>query len=42
MKFIDLFVFVVQLCLNYYEQTFKYGGRKISPSKTEIDLLINV
>ncbi|CAF3639551.1 unnamed protein product [Adineta steineri] len=31
---------LVQLCLNHYEQTLKYGGRKNTPSKAEIDLLI--
>ncbi|CAF3632068.1 unnamed protein product [Rotaria socialis] len=30
---------LVQLCLNHYEQTLKYGGRKNMPSKVEIDLL---
>lgn len=33
---------VVQLCLNHYEQTMKYGGRKNAPSKAEIDLLTAV
>ncbi|CAF2388479.1 unnamed protein product [Rotaria sp. Silwood2] len=30
---------LVQLCLNHYEQTLKYGGRKNIPSKAEIGLL---
>ncbi|CAF3546374.1 unnamed protein product [Rotaria sordida] len=30
---------LVQLCLNHYEQTLKYGGRKNTPSKAEISLL---
>ncbi|CAF1426007.1 unnamed protein product [Adineta ricciae] len=30
---------LVQLCLNHYDQTLKYGGRKNTPSKAEIDLL---
>ncbi|CAF1023237.1 unnamed protein product [Rotaria sordida] len=29
---------LVRLCLNHYEQTLKYGGRKNTPSKAEIDL----
>lgn len=33
---------VVQLSLNHYEQTMKYGGRKNAPSKAEIDLLTAV
>jgi hypothetical protein len=33
---------IVQLCLNHYEQTLKYGGRKNTPSKAEIDLLTAV
>ena len=32
----------MQLCLNHYEQTLKYGGRKNTPSKAEIDLLTAV
>ncbi len=35
-------LFIVQLCLNHYEQTLKYGGRKNTPSKAEIDLLTAV
>ncbi|CAF3383714.1 unnamed protein product [Rotaria sp. Silwood1] len=30
---------LVRLCLNHYEQTLKYGGRKNTPSKAEIDLI---
>ncbi|CAF0977130.1 unnamed protein product [Adineta steineri] len=32
---------LVKLCLNHYEQTLKYGGRKTIPNKTEIDLITN-
>jgi hypothetical protein len=44
MKFMELIEFfvVVKLCLDHYEQTLKYGGRKILPSKTEIELLTSV
>jgi hypothetical protein len=42
-KSIRLFVrSIVQLCLNHYEQTLKYGGRKNTPSKAEIDVLTAV
>jgi hypothetical protein len=42
--FIDWICFfvVVKICLDHYEQTMKYGGRKVLPNKAEIELLISV